>query len=163
MKTYISKTRKRYIIRLICSELRYSVDISEIENSQYKYLIICNALPYAWDNYYWESVLPHWTVTEFFEQLGYLLGGDFSIDHKAHSIVFRFTRSEQEEIPPCRIDKVVDSYSADVSQDNACKYITASRNCHSVISGIIQKDCFASRICNQCHRILSCHNTAKAL
>lgn len=112
-----------YIIRLICIRLEYEVDISEIENSPYKYLIICNALPYAWENYYWESVLPHWTVTEFFEQLGYLLGGDFSIDHKAHSIVFRFIRSEQEKIQPCRIDKVVDSYSADVSQDNACKYI----------------------------------------
>lgn len=112
-----------YIIRIICSELRYSVDLTEIENSPYKYLIICNALPYAWENYYWESVLPHWSVTEFFEQLGYLLGGNFFIDHKAESIKFSFVRSEQESIEACKIDNIVDSYSADVSQDNSCKYI----------------------------------------
>lgn len=112
-----------YIIRLIAGELRYTLDISEIEASLYKYLIICNALPYVWENYHWESILPHWTVTEFFEQIGYLLSGDFIIDHKAQTIRFGFVRTELESVPPCKIDNVVDTYSADVSQDSACKYI----------------------------------------
>lgn len=112
-----------YIIRLICGEVGYSVDLTQLLNSPYKYLIICNALPYAWENYRWASILPHWSVTEFFEQIGYLVGGDFIIDHKARSIVFAFVSQEQASTAPYRIDKVVDSYTADVSQDNACKYI----------------------------------------
>ena len=112
-----------YIIWLICNELGYTIDMTAIEKSPYRYLIICNALPYAWENYAWASILPHWSVTEFFEQVGYLIGGDFIIDHKARKITFSFVREEQESIAPECIDNVVDSFSADVSQENSCKYI----------------------------------------
>ena len=97
--------------------------MTAIEKSPYRYLIICNALPYAWENYAWASILPHWSVTEFFEQVGYRIGGDFIIDHKARKITFSFVRAEQESIAPECIDNVVDSFSADVSQENSCKYI----------------------------------------
>lgn len=111
-----------YIIGLICRDVQYSVDLKEIENSPYKYLIICNALPYAWDNFYWESILPHWSLTEFFEQIGYLLGGDFIIDHKARHIKFEFAKNDIASLAPATIDKVVDSYTADVAKDNDCTY-----------------------------------------
>lgn len=112
-----------YIIRLICSDLRYYVDLTQLENSNYRYLIICNALPYAWNMPYWEKILPHWTVTEFFEQLGYLLGGDFIIDHKAKRVKFEFVKEDLKSLNACNIENVVDSYSAEVSEDNKCTYI----------------------------------------
>lgn len=112
-----------YVIWLVCNELGYTIDMKAIEKSPYRYLIVCNALPYAWENYSWASILPHWSVTEFFEQVGYLIGGDFIIDHKTRDITFCFVREEQESVAPECIDNVVDSFSADVSQGNSCKYI----------------------------------------
>ena len=112
-----------YIIRKICEALGYSADLTEMERSNYRYLIICNALPNAWENRKWKSILPSWTVTEFFEQVGYLVGADFIIDHKAKHIRFEFVKSDMEKMPQYCIENIVDAYSADVSQDNDCKYI----------------------------------------
>lgn len=112
-----------YIIRQICMALGYSADLTDMENSNYRYLIICNALPNAWENRKWKSILPNWTVTEFFEQIGYLLGADFIIDHKGKSVRMEFVRKDIEALPQYCVENVVDAYSADVSQDNECTYI----------------------------------------
>ena len=112
-----------YIIRLIGMKLGYWMDTSQLEHTNYWYLLICNTLPYAWGMPQWEKILPHWTVTEFFEQLGYLLGGDFIIDHKKKTVKFEFVKSDMKSLPACSIENVVDSYSAEVSEENKCTYI----------------------------------------
>lgn len=52
------------ILKRILDATGYRYDISAIESSYWKYLIICNALPAAWNIPARNAVLPHWTITE---------------------------------------------------------------------------------------------------
>jgi len=120
----------------------YSYDFSEWENSDYRYLIICNTLPYTWtegDLRGYKSILPKWTVTEFFEKLELLLICEFDIDHKARHISFAFSKTVLSQIPPVEIKDVVDDYSADISKDNGtCDYIGAKRLAYKECSHAMQ-------------------------
>ena len=112
-----------YIIKRIFTVLGYTYDISEWENSEMKYLIICNALPSAWDLSNYAYALPHWSVTEFLEELEKLLFGEFQINHKAKHIAFHFTKNELAARDAVRIDKVVDAYHTNISLDKDCDYV----------------------------------------
>ena len=70
-----------YVLELICNAIGYTYDFTALRNSPYRYLIICNTLPSAWDTTNFAHALPHWTLTEFFEQLEYFLNGEFDINH----------------------------------------------------------------------------------
>lgn len=112
-----------YILKKICQQIGYSYDFSQIENSEMKYLLICNTLPPAWGIWNYAIALPHWTLTEFFEELEKLLLGEFKINHGDKSITFEFTKvfilNRQTEY----IDKVVNEYTTEVSQENDCEYV----------------------------------------
>lgn len=131
-----------FIAKKICEEIEYSYDFSEWENSSYKYLIICNTLPYTWDEgdlRDYKSILPNWTVTEFFEKLELLLMCEFNIDHKARSIHFAFLKSVLPKIKPVEIVDVVDSYNVEISKDNdTCDYIGAKRLAYKECSHAMQ-------------------------
>ena len=112
------------IVRRICMTLGYSCDVSQWNNrGDLRYLIICNALPWAWDIPQFARALPHWSVTEFFEKLEYFLGGEFDIDHKAKTIKFSFTANILNGAEAVRIDNVVDSYTAEVTSEDESNYI----------------------------------------
>ncbi len=115
------------IVRRICSALFYSCDLSQWDSRQdLRYLLVCNALPWAWDIPQFARALPHWTLTEFFEKLELFLGGEFDIDHKNKSIKFTFTYNILLNAETIKIDKVVDSYTTDVTDTNESNYIEAS-------------------------------------
>ena len=115
------------IVRRICSALFYSCDLSQWDSRQdLRYLLVCNALPWAWDIPQFARALPHWTLTEFFEKLELFLGGEFDIDHKNKSIKFSFTSNILLNAETIKIDKVVDSYTTDVTDTNESNYIEAS-------------------------------------
>ena len=115
------------IVRRICLALGYSCDVSQWNNRQdLRYLIVCNVLPWAWDIPQFARALPHWSVTEFFEKLEHFLGGEFDIDHRNKSIKFTFTSNILLNAETIKIDKVVDSYTAEVSDTNESNYIEAS-------------------------------------
>ena len=115
------------IVRRICLALGYSCDVSQWNNRQdLRYLIVCNVLPWAWDIPQFARALPHWSVTEFFEKLEHFLGGEFDIDHKNKSIKFTFTSNILLNAETIEIDKVIDSYTAEVSDTNESNYIEAS-------------------------------------
>lgn len=120
-----------FIAKKICEDIGYTYDFSEWENSDYRYLIICNTLPYTWtegDLRDYKSILPKWTVSEFFEKLELLLMCEFDIDHKAGHITFAFSKSVLSKIPIVNVVDVVDSYSAEISEDDeSCDYIGAKR------------------------------------
>lgn len=123
-----------YLIRMaqrICSAVGYAYDFNEWESSDYKYLIICNSLPYSWDEgdlRDYKRVLPKWTVSEFFEKLELLLAGEFDFNHKAKLISFRFTRSVLAETPQVLLDDIVDNHSSEISKDSqSCDYLGAKR------------------------------------
>lgn len=112
-----------YILEAICDAVGYTGDFSAIENTHLKYLIICNTLPYTWNAHNFATALPHWSLTEFFEQLELLLYGEFYINHKTKHIDFRFTGEMMENTPPVYIDNVVNEYTAEVSREESSDYI----------------------------------------
>lgn len=112
-----------YILRRICSVLGYTGNFTAIENSDFKYLIICNTLPAVWGAWNFAIALPHWTLTEFFEQLELFLYGEFAINHKAKTISFRFTTEMVRNTTAVYIDKVVNKYTAEVSQEQSSDYM----------------------------------------
>ena len=115
------------IVKRICSALGYSCDVSQWNSREdLRYLLICNTLPYAWNIPQFARALPHWSVTEFFEKLEYFIGGEFDIDHRNKSIKFTFTSNILLNAETIKIDKVVDSYTAEVSDTNESNYIEAS-------------------------------------
>lgn len=111
-----------YLIKLICSAVGYSCDLSKLMTSHYRFLIVCNTLPYAWECRNWATPLPHWTLTDFFEQLEYFLNGEFDIDHNAKSIRFSFSKEAIDLAGTEHIDNVIDEFTSKVEDGNSCKY-----------------------------------------
>ncbi len=103
------------ILKRILDATDYRYDISAIENSYWKYLIICNALPAAWNIPARNAVLPHWTITEFLDEVECFLGGEFVVDDQARSIKFSFNASRLATSPVVSIDKVIDSHKVEIT------------------------------------------------
>ncbi len=115
------------LLEKICKAINYTGSFSAIKNSKWKYLLVCNALPEAWAQRDYAAALPHWSLTEFFEQLELFLRGEFTINHKSRTIVFEFSSTKARKSPSVYINNVVNKYSVDVTQDNKCDYI-ATKN-----------------------------------
>ena len=111
-----------YILYKVCEAVGYTGNFSAIENSKFQYLLICNTLPYTWGAWNFAIALPHWTLTEFFEQLELLMDGEFAINHKAKTIGFEFSHRIARKTKAVRIDRVVNRYSVDVSRDSRSEY-----------------------------------------
>ena len=127
LKTLSFQPYLLYILKKICSAVHYSGSFSAISNSYWKHLIICNTLPSAWSKANFADAMPHWSLTEFFEQLELLMEGEFTINHKARTINFEFSYKVAYNIQPVKIDKVISKYSVDVAQEDKSDYI-ASKN-----------------------------------
>lgn len=111
------------LIKKICQVLGYSYDFSELENSEMIFMLVCNTLPAAWNVWDYGYALPHWSVTEFFEQLEHFLFGEFVINHRLKRIAFHYHKRGIESREPVRIEKVVNAYTANISLDKGCEYI----------------------------------------
>lgn len=116
-----------YIVRKICEAVGYGCNLSKWEAvEEYKYLLICNTLPNAWNANNFARALPHWSVAEFFEKLELFLGGEFTINHRAKTIDFAFTDATLAALPPVELTKVVSEHSVEVSvEDDKCEYSEA--------------------------------------
>lgn len=104
------------MVRRIAAGAGYSIDISALEQSEWRRAIICNSVPPTWEMDGYAAALPHWTVREFFEKLGLFLRGVFSIDESEKRISFGFwdrIRKDAGEVAPV----VVDEYSSTVTRD----------------------------------------------
>lgn len=110
------------ITKKIFESLGYSYDISEWENSPKKYLLLCNALPVAWEINEFARALPHWSVTEFFEKLELFIGGEFEFNHKTKHVDFSFIETIISSTPDVCINTVVDSFSVEIDDDADCGY-----------------------------------------
>lgn len=111
-----------YVLELICNTIGYTYDFTSLRNSPYRYLIICNTLPSAWDTANFALALPHWTLTEFFEQLEYFLNGEFDINHAERKITFGFSSVAIKAAGAVEIKNVVDEFSATIEDAGTCKY-----------------------------------------
>ena len=105
---FVSSTEKRvsfmpfmiYIFKKIFDALEYTYDIQAWETSRYKWLLICNCVPGAWDKTDWAYVLPRWTVTEFLEELEKLMNCQFVVDsvNKTVKMSFPSTASASQNV-----------------------------------------------------------------
>lgn len=113
-----------YITRRICEAVGYAGNFSKWEEKEeYKYLLICNTLPYAWETGSFARALPHWSVAEYFEKLEIFLGGEFRIDHRARTIDFAFTADTLASLTPVSLSDIVDEHSVEVTvEDEKCEY-----------------------------------------
>lgn len=111
-----------YLIQLICTAVGYTCDLSRLMSSQYRFLIVCNTLPFAWGVKNWAAALPHWTLTDFFEQLEYFLNGEFDIDHNAKTIKFSFSKEVIEATGTVVLENIVNEFSSKVEDGSSCKY-----------------------------------------
>lgn len=113
------------ITKRICDELGYTYDFSQWENSNQVYLLICNTLPAAWDIPQYARALPHWTVTEFFEELEKILVCEIDIDHKAKHINLIMSDNVEwsESVVQLQEDCIVDAFTSEVAyEDNLCQF-----------------------------------------
>lgn len=124
-----------HITRKICEAVGYTADFSAWEDKEeYKYLLICNCLPFAWYIPDYARALPHWTVEEYFEKLELFLQGEFTIDHRAKHIAFDFSKAVLDSTRPVRLDNVVEEHSTEVKvEENQCDY--------SVMKNRVYKEC----------------------
>ena len=106
-----------WLTKKICDALGYSYDFTKWENSDYKYLMVMNTLPYSWSNRKWAAALPHWTINEFFKELENFLLCEFDIDHARQRVTCSVTSENLSDAGTVCIDKVIDSFSVEVSTD----------------------------------------------
>lgn len=116
-----------YITRRICEAVGYTPDFSRWEEvEEYKYLLICNTLPFAWYMPDFANAMPHWTVEEYFEKLELFLGGEFDFDHRAKRISFAFTHSILADKKPVCLENVIEEHATEVKVDeDRCDYLEA--------------------------------------
>ena len=112
-----------YLLDRICNAVGYTYDFDEIESSEMRYLLVCNCLPSVWGANDYAYALPHWTLTEFFEELENFLFGEFVIDHAAKHIDFHFSKTIIESKQKEKIENVVNAYTVSVSRDKDCEYV----------------------------------------
>lgn len=100
-----------YIIEKIFETQGYTCDLSVMRESPYANLLVCNALPAVWGIYNFARALPHWTLTEFIEQVELLFDGLFEFDRVRRTVRFCSTKSTTPIEGLVRLDKVLDSFS----------------------------------------------------
>lgn len=117
-----------FIAKKICQATGFTYDFSPWENSDDRFLIICNTIPAAWDAPAIARALPHWSFPEFFAQLERFLVCEFDIDYKKKSISMKYSRDVDSLNRVIKIENIVDDFSSDIShKDSLCKYRAASR------------------------------------
>lgn len=113
-----------YLARKVCEAIGYAHDFSKWEESQWRWLLCCNALPAAWDTPDYADALPDWSVGEFFEQLELLLDGEFEFNYREKTVKFTFTSEIMEKATPVFLKNVTDDVSREISADDSkCEYI----------------------------------------
>lgn len=116
-----------YAVKEILTEMGYTYDFREWEVSYHRFLLICNTLPGAWDLCSYARAMPHWSITEFLQQIELLLNCEFDIDHKAKKVGFRYTANVVEEVQEEVIEVLIDEYKVDISSEENEKFLPAHR------------------------------------
>lgn len=126
---FVSSTEKRvsfmpfmiYIFKKIFDALEYTYEIQAWEASRYKWLLICNCVPGAWDKTDWAYVLPRWTVTEFLEELEKLMNCQFVVDsvNKTVKMSFPSTASASQNVVEI---KAINEFTATKTEEDESDY-----------------------------------------
>ncbi len=114
-----------HITKKICEAIGYTYDFSVWEeDKKYRYLLICNSLPGAWDMPEYARALPRWTVKEYFEKLALFMRAEFTFDHRKKTVTFEPIASAQSRIAPVQLENIIDEHSVQIKEtDNQCKFL----------------------------------------
>lgn len=111
-----------YLLERIFQECRYDYDISALINSPYRFLVIFNTFPYAWEIDEYALALPHWTLSEFLEQIELFTNGMFEIDQKLQKVTFSFNVDVLKNQKQVNIENVLDEYQVEISDKTENTY-----------------------------------------
>lgn len=104
-----------YVLEKVLQQCGYKYDITALKQSYYRFLVIFNTFPWAWRIQEWGLALPHWTVTEFLEQIELFTNGEFVIDSMDNQITFRFNVDILNKQKTIEIKNVIDEHQVDIS------------------------------------------------
>lgn len=126
---FVSSSEKRvsfmpfmiFVFQKIFDALGYTYDIQAWNASRFKWLLICNCVPGSWNRTNWAYVLPHWTVTEFIEELEKLMNCQFEIDpiNKTIKMSFPSTASACSNIVEL---KVINEITSTVTEEDESEF-----------------------------------------
>lgn len=105
------------VIKKIFKYFGYTYDFSELERTQWRHIIVCNVLPMVWQIRDMQSVLPHWTVTEFLEQVELFLNGEFNIDERGKMVSFSLNSDTFSNMNTVVISDVMDEHQVEISDE----------------------------------------------
>lgn len=115
-----------YIFKKICAALGYSSNTYPWVQSGFNNLYICNAVPAAWEHPEWNFILPHWSVTQFLEELEKLMNCEFDINHATKHIEMKFAKNIIESKRAYDISaSVINKFSVDVTETDESEYSEA--------------------------------------
>lgn len=126
---FVSATEKRvsfmpfmiFIFKKIFDALEYTYDIQAWEASRYKWLLICNCVPGAWDVTNWAYVLPRWSVTEFLEELEKLMNCQFEVNSAAKTVKMSFPSTASASQNVVEI-KAINEFTATKTEEDESEY-----------------------------------------
>ena len=107
-----------YLIRLtgwILRAVGYDYDLRAWKQTKHRHLLCCNVLPAAWESRNLADALPHWSLTEYLEQLERLLVGWFDVDHREKTVVFRYASADVSALGEVVLDDVADAFDVETS------------------------------------------------
>ena len=111
------------LVQKICDALQYDfIGDAWANDAEYYKLYMLNTLPAAWGDAGWATVLPHWSINEFFSELEKLLLGEFDINHKEKTVTFSFSMANEQNAGYVALDNVVDEFSVSVDKDDQSDY-----------------------------------------
>lgn len=105
-----------YVLEKVLQECGYTYNIKNLKLSFYRFLVIFNTFPWAWRIDEWGQALPHWTVTEFLEQIELLTNGEFLIDSSRNHITFQFNMDMLEAQNVTELVSVIDEHQVEISE-----------------------------------------------
>lgn len=110
------------VVEWVMREIGWSIDMSQLTDSD-KSLIVCNALPAAWQIPELAKALPHWSVSEFIDNICQFLGGRFTFDFVDFKATFRYLKAPQS-VGTVELSVVEDKVEMELSDDaNESGYI----------------------------------------
>ena len=109
------------ILKQVLSGCGYSYNIYNIEQSQWANVIVCNAFPHSWGMGAMNLILPHWTVSEFLDQLEMFYGGQFNIEKGTKHVTFAFNKNLLEGAEEVVLNNVIDTHQVEIADEKDAK------------------------------------------
>ena len=107
-----------FIIERICNAIGYDLKYNEMESSKLRNIFIANDTI----TYDFAKTLPHWTVTEFFQEIENLFGVVTIVNEYDKSVSIKFIDTFFNTSETCQLHDVADNTKTEFAEDNNLTY-----------------------------------------